>query len=121
MPRAARKTAPTGAQLQTKVDAVAATSRPPRAAPPPPPTVPVERSTYVDQDTAARPPFGGWLMRQLTGKSEAMDMLIKGAKLDPTFPKGGDPEAVRQHLGKRGADPDVFEAIDDAELSWLAY
>lgn len=47
-------------------------------------------------------------------------MLIAGAKRDASFPKDGDPDAVRHHLGARGADSDVFEAIDDAERYWLA-
>lgn len=121
MARTARKPAPVAAQLQMKVDTVKAAPAPARATPPPPPA-PVMRSAYVERsDLVERPPFGGWLTRQLTGKSEAMDMLIKGAKVDPSFPKSGDPDDVRKHLGGRGADPDVFEAIDDAELAWLAY
>jgi hypothetical protein len=37
-----------------------------------------------------------------------MDVVIKGAKIDLSFPKGGNPGAVRHLLGARGADPDVF-------------
>lgn len=120
MARAARKKAVPAAQLQLKVDAI--TTPAPRPAAPAAPPPPLMRSAYVERrDMVERPPFGGWLTRQPIGKSDAMDMLIKGSKLDPTFPKSGDPDDVRKHLGTRGADPDVFEAIDDAELSWLAY
>jgi hypothetical protein len=127
MARAARKKAPAAKQLQMEVDAIVAApvgARETRAPQPVPPASvePTLRSTIVERlDMIERPPFGGWLTRQPTGNSDAMDMLIKGAKGDPSFPKAGDPDAVRKHLGERGADPDVFEAIDDAELSWLAY
>ncbi len=120
MARAARRKAVPAAQLQLKVDAIKTPA--PRPAVPAAPPPPLMRSAYVERrDLVERPPFGGWLTRQPIGKSDAMDLLIKGSKLDPAFPKSGDPDDVRKHLGGRGADPDVFEAIDDAELAWLAY
>lgn len=47
-----------------------------------------------------------------------MDDLAAAARADRTFPKDGDPEAVRAHLRKQQADGDVFAAIDDAESDW---
>jgi hypothetical protein len=95
---------------------------PPRPAPPPPPPAPPEpviRSVYPeDRYVQERPAFGGWLILQ-KGRSEWLDKLAGAAKSDPSFPKRGDPDAVRKHLGERGADGDMFEALDDAESEWL--
>lgn len=118
---ARRKPAPSPAQLQMQVDAVPAAPprHTPRAEQPAPP--PLERSTYADEDVSERPPFGGWLTRQAGVRNDAMEMLVKAAKADRGFPKAGSPDDVRKYIGARGADPDLFEAIDDAELDWLAY
>ena len=115
-------------QPQMEMAMAAPVAAPMSSAPPPaPPAAPRESITAALRKVVAqhnsepeRSPFGGWLLRQPTGRSEALDMLIKGAKHDPRFPKAGDPDAVRAHVGKQGADPDLFEAIDDAELMWLA-
>jgi len=65
-----------------------------------------------------RGPFGRWLLRQPEQGSRAG--LIKAAKADRQFPKDGDPDAVRARLNACGAEGDMFEAVDDAELDWLA-
>ncbi|WCT75063.1 YozE family protein [Sphingomonas naphthae] len=73
---------------------------------------------YAEEPAIHRQPFGGWLVKQVTHRSEWIANLAKAAKADPGFPKAGDPEEVRKYLSGRGADGDVFEAIDDAEREW---
>lgn len=123
---ATRKSAKKQPQMEMPMAAPAAAPVPSTPAPAPP-AAPRESISAALKKVVAqhnsepdRSPFGSWLLRQPTGRSEALDMLIKGAKHDPRFPKSGDPDAVRAHVGKQGADPDLFEAIDDAELMWLA-
>lgn len=69
---------------------------------------------------SAREPFGRWLLAQ-TDRGDWIDPIAAAARKDPAFPKNGDPEAVRKHMSTRGADSDVFEALDDAELDWASY
>lgn len=66
-----------------------------------------------------REPFGRWLLKQ-RGRGGWVGGLACAASADRVFPKDGDVEAVRRRLGELGADPDTFEALDDAELDWLA-
>jgi hypothetical protein len=66
-----------------------------------------------------RGPFGGWLLRQ--PEEGARGALIKAAKADRGFPKDGDPDAVRARLNSFGAEGDMFEAVDDAELDWSSF
>ena len=65
-----------------------------------------------------RGPFGRWL---LTQPAEGMIApLIEAAKRDPKFPRDGSPDDVRARLNACGAEGDMFEAVDDAELDWAA-
>jgi hypothetical protein len=50
----------------------------------------------------------------------ALASLIKAAKSDPKFPLDGSPDDVRARLNACGAEGDMFEAVDDAELDWVA-
>ncbi len=63
--------------------------------------------------------FGKWLLTQ-RDRGDWVDGIADAARADRTFPKNGDPEAVRAHLRKQQADGDAFAAIDDAESDWLA-
>jgi hypothetical protein len=69
---------------------------------------------------AERGPFGRWLLRQ-ENRGGAIGDLARCARLDPGFPKEGDPEAVRKRLATVMADGDMWEALDDAELDWSSY
>ncbi|WP_242526123.1 hypothetical protein [Novosphingobium sp. KA1] len=70
------------------------------------------------ESPAERGPFGRWLVRQPgTG---LLGRLVKAAKADPQFPLEGAPEAVRARLRECGADGDMFAALDEAELDWVA-
>lgn len=76
---------------------------------------PEQHERYVTK----REPFGRWLVGQ-RGRGDWVDGLADAARADRGFPKDGDVEAVRGRLAQLGADPDAFEALDDAELDWLA-
>jgi hypothetical protein len=64
-----------------------------------------------------RAPFGRWLLLQ-SERGGFLGSLAQAAKGDRGFPKDGDAEAVRKRLSELGADPDMHEALDDAELDW---
>lgn len=63
--------------------------------------------------------FGRWLIAQ-RDRGDWIDDLASAARADPAFPKDGDADAVRKHLADRGAEGDMFERVDDAELDWLS-
>lgn len=72
-----------------------------------------------EQETKAET-FGRWLLRQ-RDRGDWIDGLAESARTDRRFPKDGDPDVVRQYMSMMQADGDVFAAIDDAELDWMAY
>lgn len=72
-----------------------------------------------EQELELREPFGAWLLTQVD-RGDSIDGLASAARMDPAFPKRGDVEQVRKRMQERGADPDAFEALDDAELDWLS-
>ncbi len=65
-------------------------------------------------------PFGRWLLQQ-TDRGGFVGQLATIAKSDRGFPKDGGPDAVRKRLGDTGADPEMFDAVDDAELDWASF
>jgi hypothetical protein len=65
-------------------------------------------------------PFGRWILMQAE-RGGLIGRLAAAAKSDRAFPKEGDPTDVRKHLNLLGADPDMHEALDDAELDWKSY
>lgn len=75
-----------------------------------------------DQERYApkRETFGRWLLAQ-KDRGDWIDALAAAARADRTFPKDGDPEAVRAHLRAAQADGDTFQAVDDAELDWMSW
>ena len=64
--------------------------------------------------------FGRWLLTQ-SKREGLIGQLATNAIADLSFPRDGDPEAVRKRLRENYADGDMFEAVDDAEIDWLAY
>jgi hypothetical protein len=62
--------------------------------------------------------FGAWLLTQHDRSDWAGD-LARAAKADRKFPRAGDPDAVRSHLGSMQAESEMLEALDDAEQIWL--
>jgi uncharacterized protein YozE (UPF0346 family) len=47
--------------------------------------------------------FGRWLLTQ-RDRGDWVDGIAEAARADRTFPRDGDPEAVRAHLRKQQAD-----------------
>lgn len=77
-------------------------------------------SEYEGVQRASALTFGRWLIAQ-RDRGDWVDGLANAARADRAFPKDGDPEVVRAYLRKQQADGDVFAAVDDAEVDWLAY
>jgi hypothetical protein len=67
-----------------------------------------------------KPAFARWLLLQ-ADQDGFLGQLAQSARGDRGFPKDGDAEAVRKRLNTLGADPDMREALDDAELEWSVY
>lgn len=74
---------------------------------------------YEEEQPAPKLAFGRWLLAQRE-RGDWVDGIADAARADRTFPKNGDPEAVRAHLRSQQADGDAFAAIDDAESDWMA-
>lgn len=53
-----------------------------------------------DNQSDAQLPFGRWLLTQ-HDRGDWVDGIADAARADRTFPKNGDPEAVRAHLRKQ--------------------
>jgi len=67
-----------------------------------------------------KPAFARWLLLQVD-KDGFLGQLAQAARGDRGFPKDGGAEAVRKRLNTLGADPDMHEALDDAEMEWASY
>lgn len=67
-----------------------------------------------------KPAFARWLLLQVD-QPGFLGQLAQAARGDRGFPKDGDAEAVRKRLNTLGADPDMHEALDDAELEWASF
>ena len=76
-------------------------------------------SFKTSRDETMPEPFGRWLIAQRE-RGDWIDDLAAAARADRSFPKDGDPEAIRAHLRGQQADGDVFQAVDDAESEWLS-
>ena len=72
-----------------------------------------------DDDQEPKMAFGKWMLMQ-RDRGDWIDGIADAARADRTFPKNGDPEAVRKHLRNQQADGDAFAAIDDAESEWMS-
>ena len=67
-----------------------------------------------------KPAFGRWLLSQSV-RTDTVGVLAKSAAQDPAFPRDGSVDAVSCRLNAVGADGEMHEALEDAELDWLAY
>jgi hypothetical protein len=63
--------------------------------------------------------FVSWLIAQ-RDRPGLIGKLAAGAAGDRGLPKSSSVEQVRLRLSAHQADPEMFEALDDAELDWLA-
>jgi hypothetical protein len=116
-----RKPAATPKQLQTTVDAIKPFDVEPVAPSAPRVTAqPPTSARAAEQYAAASEPFGSWLVKQ-KGEDGLVGRLAAGVAADRGFPRDGDPDLLRARLHALGAEGDMFEAVDDAELAWLAH
>lgn len=74
----------------------------------------------VIERAADQQPFGAWLIRQ-TGAGGFVGQIATAAAADRLFPRDGDVEAARKWLAEKRPSGDDWEALDDAEIAWLAY
>lgn len=65
----------------------------------------------------AKPAFGRWLLAQ-SARSDAIGALARCAAQDRAFPRDGSADQISCHLNAVGADGDMHEALEDAELAW---
>lgn len=73
------------------------------------------------QEHQGAPPigFGAWLVQQ-KGRGGFIGGLADAAAADRSFPRYGGLEDVRKWLQGSRASGDDWEALEDAELDWLA-
>ena len=64
--------------------------------------------------------LGRWLLAQ-QARTDAIGDLAKAARGDRGFPVDGDFKAISARLNELGADGDMHQALDDAEIDWVAY
>ena len=76
-------------------------------------------SDQIDDEQEPKIAFGKWIIAQ-RDRGDWVDGIAEAARADRTFPKNGNPEAVRKHLRGQQADGDAFAAIDDAESEWMS-
>jgi hypothetical protein len=67
-----------------------------------------------------KPAFARWLLLQVD-QGGFLGQLAQVATSDRGYPKDSDAEAVRKRLNTLGADTDMHEALDDAELEWSSF
>lgn len=63
--------------------------------------------------------FGRWLLAQIK-REDAVGALARDAFKDPGFPKDGDFKAISKRLNAVGAPTEMHEALEEAEMDWLA-
>ena len=66
-----------------------------------------------------KPAFGRWLLTQ-ANRSGSIGELAQCAARDPGFPRDGTPDAVSCRLNAVGAEGDLHDALDDAQLDWAS-
>lgn len=64
--------------------------------------------------------LGEWLLKQAS-RTDAVGMLAQAAKRDAGFPKEGDFQAISARLNKLGAEGDMHQALEEAEMDWAAF
>lgn len=74
----------------------------------------------VPQTPSAKLPFGTWLLQQTKAVGWVRNFAL-AASVDRSFPRAGDPEAVRQWLSKQRASGDDWAALEDAETDYLCF
>jgi uncharacterized protein YozE (UPF0346 family) len=70
-------------------------------------------------EAATHSSLARWLLAQ--HRDDAVGILADAARRDASFPRDGDFQAISRRLNTLGADAEMHEALDAAELDWLAY
>jgi len=74
----------------------------------------------IPSPAAAAQSLGRWLLSQAR-RDDAIGQLAAAAARDSQFPRDGDYKAISGRLNAIGADPEMHEALDQADLDWSAY
>ncbi|WP_278392040.1 YozE family protein [Sphingobium yanoikuyae] len=69
--------------------------------------------------SVSKPPFGQWLIEQ-ENREGAIGELAKHAKADRSFPKSGTVKDVWKRLNTMQVEGDLYDAMEEAELDYLA-
>lgn len=69
--------------------------------------------------SAAKPSFGQWLVDQ-EKRDGAIGELARHAKADRGFPRSGTTKDVWKRLNAMQVEGDLYDAMEDAELDYLA-
>ena len=79
----------------------------------------MEHADPTQFKTEKKPPFGQWLIQQ-DQRSGAIGDLAKHAKADRGFPRNGDVRDAWKRLNSIQAEGDLYDAMEEAELDYLA-
>lgn len=74
----------------------------------------------AERPAASKMAFGAWLVKQ-DKRAGWIGNFALAVKADRSFPRAGDPEAVRKWLSTKMASGDDWEALEDAENDWLCH
>lgn len=77
------------------------------------------RHEKADQFSGVKKHFGGWLVDQ-AHRDDNVGELARFAAADRRFPRTGDVKAVWAYINAQQPEGDIFLALEDAELDWLA-
>lgn len=69
--------------------------------------------------SAAKPPFGQWLIEQ-EKREGVIGELARHAKADRSFPRNGTIKDVWKRLNTMQVEGDLYDAMEEAELDYLA-
>lgn len=76
-------------------------------------------SNHAPIDRSSSQPLARWLLAQQS-RSDIVGQLADAARRDPGFPVNGDFDAISERLNTVGADGDMHEALELAELDWAS-
>lgn len=69
--------------------------------------------------TGKKPPFGQWLIEQ-DKRTGPVGELARHARADRGFPRTGDIKAVWKRLNAVQVESEIYDAMEEAELDYLA-
>lgn len=78
------------------------------------------RQEVIERYAPTKEPFGTWLLAQV-GRDDDIGQLARCARADAGFPWTGDAKAVSKRLNELQADPEMHQALEEAEMDWAAF